>query len=279
MRQCFAVSPADARFNISTLDENLVEVLAEEEGQPVSVQQIYSQVHDDLVLVTLIDAAGSNAVSSKSLSQTLMIQALNPSSRLRARGLGTPLLDKTDAASTAEKADLPACVMKPRFTEKDIAAFALAKLAKDQQQICERMRQEIEALRQGLDSRRSSGSTMPTAQMPSHQSCDPPIQDDKPVPGNHIDVKLDALRQTTLRQTQERNQVIAKLEDVLVCLSATRNVCKRTYVADTVLGLVYAHTWVLSTRKALPASSPPCLTSSHATAAKLDEAESVADSK
>ena len=93
---------------MKAVDEDLAEVLAKEEGQPVSPQQISSRVHDDLVVVTLIDAAGSSAVSSKSLSQTLMIQALNPSSRLRARKLGTPLLERKKPEICATPSNLPA---------------------------------------------------------------------------------------------------------------------------------------------------------------------------
>jgi hypothetical protein len=169
----------------------------------VSTQQLNSQVEGDLLLVTLIDAAGENAVSSKSLSQTLMIQALNPSSSLRTRRLGAPVLGAPSAAPSSP--DQPKGELQPRFTERDIAAFALAKLARDQQQICERMGQEIKALQ---------SATVPVR---LHQSSTSPHE--KPqfaVDGMPMDSKLDALRQTTLRQTKERNAVISKLEDVLV---------------------------------------------------------------
>jgi hypothetical protein len=89
--ECFGVPPSDPRFNPDIVDETLAEVLAHEEGQPVSVHQVSSQVQDDLLLVTIIDAAGPCAVSSKSLSQTLMIQALNPKSYLRRRFTNAPL--------------------------------------------------------------------------------------------------------------------------------------------------------------------------------------------
>ena len=205
--ECFAVSPADPRFNPDFVDEALAEVLAHEEGHPVSVQQIISQVQGDLVLVTLIDAAGPSAISSKSLSQTLMIQALNPKSQLRRRSLGTPLREQSAMRShlVASPSDADRPAQQTRFSERDIAAFALCNMAKEQQRLVEQMGQEIKILQQGLS---------PHAQGPRRSVSPPPPQDG--IDAVRIESKLDELRELTLRQTQERNAVIANLEDVLV---------------------------------------------------------------
>jgi hypothetical protein len=148
--ECFAVSPADPRFNPDFVDEGLAEVLAHEERHPVSVQQIISQVQGDLLLVTLIDTAGratsKSAISSKALSQTLMLQAMNPESLLRSRNLGTPLREAP--ATQPNPASSPVAADATSLSERDIAAFALCHMVKDSQRLVEQMSQEIKILRQ-----------------------------------------------------------------------------------------------------------------------------------
>ena len=150
--ECFAVSPADPRFNPDFVEEGLAEVLAYEARQPVSVQQIISQVQDDLLLVTLIDTAGrmpsKSAISSKALSQTLMLQAMNPKSLLRSRNLGTPLREAP--ATQSKPASSPVAANATSLSERDIAAFALCHMVKDSQRLVEQMSQEINILRQIL---------------------------------------------------------------------------------------------------------------------------------
>jgi hypothetical protein len=205
--ECFAVSPADPRFNPDSLDEVLAEILAHEEKHQVSAQQIISQVQGDLVLVTLIDAAGPSAISSKSLSQTLMLQALNPNSLLRSRNLGTPLREapatQPKPAASPIAADRPA-TQQTRFSDRDIAAFALCNMAKDSQRLVEQMGQEIRMLQQALSPQAKAGQS----------DSPPPLRDG--VDAVQIESKLDELRALTLRQTEERNAVIANLEGVLV---------------------------------------------------------------
>ena len=200
--------PADPRFNPDSLDEVLAEILAHEEKHQVSAQQIISQVQGDLVLVTLIDAAGPSAISSKSLSQTLMLQALNPNSLLRSRNLGTPLREapatQPKPAASPIAADRPA-TQQTRFSDRDIAAFALCNMSKDSQRLVEQMGQEIRMLQQALS---------PQAKAAVHSVSPPPFRDG--FDAVQIESKLDELRVLTLRQTQERNAVIANLEGVLV---------------------------------------------------------------
>jgi hypothetical protein len=202
------VSPADPRFNPDSLDEVLAEILAHEENHPVSAQQIISQVQGDLLLVTLIDAAGPSSISSKSLSQTLMLQVLNPNSLLRSRNLGTPLREapatQTKPAANPVAADRPA-TQQTRFSDRDIAAFALCNMSKDSQRLVEQMGQEIRMLQQALS---------PQAKAAVHSVSPPPFRDG--FDAVQIESKLDELRVLTLRQTQERNAVIANLEGVLV---------------------------------------------------------------
>ena len=130
-----AVSPADARFNHEKVGEVLAEVLSQAEGKTVSTQQITWQVDGELLLVTFIDAEGHDAISSKSLSQTLMVQALNPNSPLRTKRIGTPL---REASAT-------------RFSERDIATFALSNMAQEQQRLVDEMAAETRALQQALE--------------------------------------------------------------------------------------------------------------------------------
>jgi len=89
--ECCAVSPADPRFNTDFVDEALADLLSLDEKCHVSVHQVSSSIEGDLLIVTIVDATGPGAVSSNILSQTLMLQALNPDSPLRQRCLGTPL--------------------------------------------------------------------------------------------------------------------------------------------------------------------------------------------
>jgi hypothetical protein len=89
--ECCAVSPADPRFNHDFVDEALADLLSLDEKCHVSVHQVSSTIEGDLLIVTIVDATGPGAVSSNVLSQTLMLQALNPDSPLRQRCLGTPL--------------------------------------------------------------------------------------------------------------------------------------------------------------------------------------------
>ena len=174
----------------------------------MSAQQIISQVQGDLLLVTLIDAAGPSSISSKSLSQTLMLQVLNPNSLLRSRNLGTPLREapatQTKPAANPVAADRPA-TQQTRFSDRDIAAFALCNMSKDSQRLVEQMGQEIRMLQQALS---------PQAKAAVHSVSPPPFRDG--FDAVQIESKLDELRVLTLRQTQERNAVIANLEGVLV---------------------------------------------------------------
>lgn len=195
--ECFAVSPADPRFNPEFVDEALAEVLAHEEEHPVSVKQVSSQVQGDLVLVTLIDAAGPSAVSSKSLSQTLMIQALNPKSYLRRHAIGTPLREQP-APITVVAAEKPTAAdqdtQQTRFSERDIAAFALCKLAQDQQHLVEKMGAEIRALQQALDDRLGTARRS-ISPIPKNGILLPEQKDSE-----QIESKLDQLRELTIRQ-------------------------------------------------------------------------------
>jgi hypothetical protein len=89
--ECCAVSPASACFNPDFVDEALAEVLSHEGKCSVSVHQVSCLIQGDLLIVMLIDSTEPRAVSSKLLSQTLMMQALDPGSYLHRRAIGTPL--------------------------------------------------------------------------------------------------------------------------------------------------------------------------------------------
>jgi hypothetical protein len=103
--ECCAVSPSDPRFNPDFVDEALAQILSLEEKCPVSVEQISSSIQGDLLSVTIVDASGPGAVSSKTLSQTLLMLALNPESLLRQRGLGIPLRNVPPTKNEQEDAD------------------------------------------------------------------------------------------------------------------------------------------------------------------------------
>ena len=103
--ECCAVSPSDPRFNPDFVDEALAQILSLEEKCPVSVEQISSSIQGDLLSVTIVDASGPGAVSSKTLSQTLLMQARNPESLLRRRGLGIPLRNVPPTKKQQEDAD------------------------------------------------------------------------------------------------------------------------------------------------------------------------------
>ena len=75
--------------------------------------------------MTFLDADGPGAVSSKTLSQTLMMQALNPDSLLRRRGLGIPLLAIKEANKEANKE-----TAVNEKLERDLAVVALCKVTK-----------------------------------------------------------------------------------------------------------------------------------------------------
>jgi hypothetical protein len=202
--ECFAVSPADPRFNPDFVDEGLAEVLAHEERHPVSVQQIISQVQGDLLLVTLVDTAGrrlidaegrvtsKSAISSEALSQTLMLQAMNPKSLLRSRNLGTPLLEAP--ATQPNPASSPVVADATSLNERDIAAFALCNMVKDSKRLVEQMSQEIKILRQALT---QEPHTIPAVELrstsiffPSHSPPpSSPLPDSLKIQGTH---ELDA---------------------------------------------------------------------------------------
>ena len=75
------------------------------------------------MVVTFLDADGPGAVSSKTLSQTLMMQALNPDSLLRRRGLGIPLLPIKEASKEANRET----TLNEKL-ERDLAVVALCKV-------------------------------------------------------------------------------------------------------------------------------------------------------
>ena len=147
--ECCAVSPSDPRFNPDFVDEALAELLSLEEKCPVSVHQISSSIDRDLLIVTVVDAAGPGAVSSKTLSQTLMMQALNPESLLRRRGLGIPLRNVPPPGSVVRSKQ------ETKLNERDIAAIAVSKLVcklvLDQQHLVDQMSYELKRLERVLD--------------------------------------------------------------------------------------------------------------------------------
>jgi hypothetical protein len=131
--ECCAVSPSDFRFNHDFVDEALAELLSLEEKCPVSVHQVSSSIQGDLLIVTIVDVAGPGNISTKTLSKTLMMQALNPDSLLHRRGLGMPLRNMKEDKETT-------------VSERDLAVVALCKLVRDQQCLVEKMGEEIKTL-------------------------------------------------------------------------------------------------------------------------------------
>ena len=142
--ECCAVSPADPRFNHDFVDEALADLLSLDEKCPVSVHQVSSSIEGDLLIVTIVDATGPGAVSSNILSQTLMLQALNPDSPLRQRGLGTPLRVVPPPGSVVQ------FEQETKLSERDIAVItAGSKLLQGQQLLVDNIgksKDEVKAL-------------------------------------------------------------------------------------------------------------------------------------
>ena len=221
--ECCAVSPSDPRFNPDFVDEALAELLSLEEKCPVSVHQISSSIDRDLLIVTVVDAAGPGAVSSKTLSQTLMMQALNPESLLRRRGLGIPLRNVPPPGSVVRSKQ------ETKLNERDIPAIAVSKLVcklvLDQQHLVDQMSYELKRLERVLDlnfepERRKifihpHRNTFPRKHGVSL------YEDEKDEA--QIESRLEELRKLTIRQTNERNAMISNLEDVLVHIFVVRS--------------------------------------------------------
>ena len=149
--ECCAVSPSDLRFNPDFVDEALAELLSLEENCPVSVHQVSSSIQGDLLIVTIVDVAGPGNISAKNLSETLMMQALNPDSLLHRRGLGMPLRPMKEAQETT-------------VSERDLAVVALCKLVRDQRCLVEKMGDEIKTLQS-----KCSSSTPQKIQVPLYK--------------------------------------------------------------------------------------------------------------
>ena len=141
--ECCAVSPADPRFNHDFVDEALADLLSSDEKCHVSVHQVSSTIEGDLLIVTIVDATGPGAVSSNILSQTLMLQALNPDSPLRQRCLGTPL-------RVVPPGSVVQFEQETKLSERDIAGItAGSKLLQGQQLLVDNIgksKDEVKAL-------------------------------------------------------------------------------------------------------------------------------------